>query len=865
MREVREVHRARQKVLRTLIALLMAMAALAPVQSLAYADFNYTVGVNGRVLSAGRAGDSSDWIEIARNDGFSLIVRKDVLPGGFAAYATSGVNNSYSVSNARNLVNNWFCNTLSSSARLRGFTACNNAISDLGAFGSTGYGVSKPTGGLARTGNDVAFLLSFAEAANFCSMQYATSSSSWTSSPSVAQANFNKLTQLPTSPPQQDFWWLRSAGWNGNNASSVGTHSSAMQSCVFASSAITSAGYCYIRPALWVNSAIFEPDTVVSCIYVTHRDAQTGAVLQSNTYTLNISQPTSYGPYNALNFTGYQAGVLASYSDAPSGIINPGATKNITWLYTVASQASVINVNHVDAQTGAVMLSNSYPLNISQPTSYGPYNAQVFAGYQAGVLASYSDPASGTISPGQSKNITWLYTRSYQVATVNVVHRDAQSGAVLQSNSYQFNINQATTYGPYQAGSFTGYSAGQLAATSDPASGTINPGETKNVTWLYNRLNQEATINVRHLDAQTGAVLQSNSYTLSFNAPNSYGPYPALNFTGYQAGVLASYSDPASGTVGPGETKNITWLYTRLVQTSIIDVKHIDAQTGTVLLNETFRFDISQPTVYGHYSSKTFAGYLAGVLATYGDPASGIINPGETKNVIYLYTRASVNATVNVLHVNLSSGSVLQTDNYSFNISQPTSYGPYGARSIPGFGAGVLAPFGDAAAGSINPGETKNVIYLYTPVLVLSTVNIVHKDAQTGAVLMNESFTFNISQPVNYGPYEPRRIAGYNDGVRAQNSDPVSGIINPGETKTITFQYTRGTATIYILCIDLASNNTIKIEVQTVTAGNYGPITPPTIAGYTYRQLATFGDPVQGVVDANQTRVIVFQYARSNT
>jgi len=319
----------RKRVWTTFVSVLLAVAAIMPIQLTAQAaNIGNTAGVAGRVLPANRTGDNSDWIEIARNGDYSLIIRKDVLSSGWVNYATSGINNSYQVSNARNVVNNWFNQTLSGNARLRYFTVGNNALSEIGGFGATAYGISKPNGVAVRTGNDVAFLLSFAEAANFCSMQYATSTTNWVSSPSLARTNFGKLTALPTTPPQRDFWWLRSPGWNSNNASSVGTHSKAMASCVYASTSITSAGYCYIRPAMWVNSAVFEAD--YATINVIHRDANTNEILLEETFRV----PTgSYGPYLPKVFPRYSQGFLAAGSDPASGTIALMEVKNITYRY----------------------------------------------------------------------------------------------------------------------------------------------------------------------------------------------------------------------------------------------------------------------------------------------------------------------------------------------------------------------------------------------------------------------------------------------------------------------------------------------------------------------------------------------------
>jgi hypothetical protein len=316
-----------------LIALLVAAATITPLQSIAEAAGNSnTTAVNGRVLSKTKAGDSSDWVEIARNGNYSLILRKDVLPLGFVDFPASGINNIYRTSNARNVVNDWYNCTLSYSARIRSFAVTNNALTDIGYFSALNQGISKPSGTSARTGDDVAFLLSFGEAASFCSMQYATSSSSWVASSANARANFAKLTPLPSVPAARDFWWLRSPGQTGTDTSSIGSHNPAMANCVWSSSSVAGRGYCYIRPALWVSSGIFESDTAT--IRVIHKDASFGTILLEETFVINVSDSVAYyGPYTARTFFGYGNGFLAPGSAPASGTVRAQETVTITFQY----------------------------------------------------------------------------------------------------------------------------------------------------------------------------------------------------------------------------------------------------------------------------------------------------------------------------------------------------------------------------------------------------------------------------------------------------------------------------------------------------------------------------------------------------
>ena len=71
----------------------------------------------------------------------------------------------------------------------------------------------------------------------------------------------------------------------------------------------------------------------------------------------------------------------------------------------------------------------------------------------------------------------------------------------------------------------------------------------------------EATAIVIHEDAETGEVLRSGTNTLT---PGPYGPYSSMDFQYYEPGVLAADSDPAEGIISAGETKTITYEYTRI-------------------------------------------------------------------------------------------------------------------------------------------------------------------------------------------------------------------------------------------------------------------------------------------------------------
>ena len=218
-----------------------------------------------RTLTPDQTGDTVDWIEIARNGDYSLIVRTDFIntnSNNLNNPAMQGVlfgdSNNYTTSRPRDRVNDWFngrseVENLDADARLRDFTASNNA-SDMRGTGSSSEngltnGFSKPTNYQTGAGNDVAFLLSFTEAANFISKGYnVTLGGGVELSDALAAQNFGRLK--PYAVPYS--LWLRSPGTNATTATEL-EHNLGR---AFQISMNTHTALVY--PALWVHSSIFD-------------------------------------------------------------------------------------------------------------------------------------------------------------------------------------------------------------------------------------------------------------------------------------------------------------------------------------------------------------------------------------------------------------------------------------------------------------------------------------------------------------------------------------------------------------------------------------------------------------------------------
>ncbi|MCL2775292.1 MAG: hypothetical protein FWD71_18385, partial [Oscillospiraceae bacterium] len=229
-------------------------------------------GNGGRVLTDDQTGDGK-WVEIARNGGYSLIVRANYIN----TYSNGHYNDpswqilnyasqAYKGSSVNNAINNWFNGAnisgnqdkLSATARLRQFTVQNNAISALGTASTTAgmtNGFSKPTNVKIPSGsNDVAFALSYGEVANFCSITHDIRGANPQMQPSsnIATKNFAKITV----PQVYEYGaWLRSSG---DVSGTMGALDYTGRTFQFQLSSSTSSESGLVYPALWVDSAIFN-------------------------------------------------------------------------------------------------------------------------------------------------------------------------------------------------------------------------------------------------------------------------------------------------------------------------------------------------------------------------------------------------------------------------------------------------------------------------------------------------------------------------------------------------------------------------------------------------------------------------------
>jgi hypothetical protein len=241
---------------------------------------------DGHILKGSVIGDNSDWLEIARNGEYSLILRLDYLRLCYDGrkwddpsyqFTTYGQNGNYlsgndgdSLNKVRSAINAWFQGTtlgdaefLKPNAKLRDYTRANTAAESkfyLGTgsdIGSVNTGFSKPKDEPSRTGYDTAFALSYGEAANFISKMYSYDSGTHedhvSGHPAITNYNVFKFPVIPN-VKNRAYMWLRSPGSSGENdrASVLGEDMGRVYKN------FVTAAYGYVYPALWVQQDIFD-------------------------------------------------------------------------------------------------------------------------------------------------------------------------------------------------------------------------------------------------------------------------------------------------------------------------------------------------------------------------------------------------------------------------------------------------------------------------------------------------------------------------------------------------------------------------------------------------------------------------------
>ena len=267
--------------------------------------------VDGRIIPTSKTGDTSAWVEIANYNNYALIIRQDPLTSKLTMYRLDKkLDSTYSTSELRKELNNWYKNKLAKNARLRSFAVKSDAPNNMGYYATKSTtGQSKPNGTAAPTGDDVAFALSFSEALYFCSTQYQYQSGSSASiilSSTIAHNNFHKLRPSYGGGGQGDnpspAYWLRSPGSAKQHVGAVAFQGGApkehglpythAQAAGRVNQHIVEGAYCHYRPAMWVGlgliedySVTYNPNGGTGSVKVEPVDANTNYTIKDQGYT----------------------------------------------------------------------------------------------------------------------------------------------------------------------------------------------------------------------------------------------------------------------------------------------------------------------------------------------------------------------------------------------------------------------------------------------------------------------------------------------------------------------------------------------------------------------------------------------------
>ena len=191
-------------------------------------------------------GDGSQWMEIATHGGYSLFVRVNRLPAPFSPsqFDASGSNN-YIGSTAKDQVDSWW-NSLGN-CKVKQQAAKHNAWSSLGFChwdGADQIGFSAPIADGNNTSG--AFLLSYQEAAKYCSRYWYEASGALHDSSGQAYRNWQSLGSEGT----VETWWLRSPHSNGSYVSTVSISGD------MSTRPVADPLPLALRPAVWLPTSI---------------------------------------------------------------------------------------------------------------------------------------------------------------------------------------------------------------------------------------------------------------------------------------------------------------------------------------------------------------------------------------------------------------------------------------------------------------------------------------------------------------------------------------------------------------------------------------------------------------------------------
>ena len=216
---------------------------------------NSVDGAN-HIIPGSKLNDDSDWMAIADQDGYYLIVRLNTLPVGNMKFMASG-NYNYATSNVKQAIELWYDNintgtnagpSTGTLEGLKSFAVRSDANTVTGSYANITAAISKPN---AATGYAYPFALSFQEAGKYMSIKWSDGTN--TNTHSIGQyGNSNWQTLSTNGDGGSVHAWLRSKGSAAgnvsimNNSGAVGNYSA------------LSHPDGSVRPAMWVRAEVFD-------------------------------------------------------------------------------------------------------------------------------------------------------------------------------------------------------------------------------------------------------------------------------------------------------------------------------------------------------------------------------------------------------------------------------------------------------------------------------------------------------------------------------------------------------------------------------------------------------------------------------
>ncbi|NQO85930.1 YSIRK-type signal peptide-containing protein, partial [Streptococcus suis] len=452
--------------------------------------------------------------------------------------------------------------------------------------------------------------------------------------------------------------------------------------------------------------------------------------------------------------------------DQETGVIEQDTLKELTYVY---EKAGNVNINYVD--TEGVPLSNKVidvengkpgsDYNTAQNKSEKPdtittedgtvYHLVPAGDYPVGNVSDNNnltsvgngtatgiDPVTGTVVAGETKEITYVYQKAGNV-NVNYVDTD---GKVLQPKladvengkpGSDYNTAQNKTEKPdtittedgtvYHLVPAGDYPVGNVSDTNnltsvgngratgiDPVTGEVVAGETKEITYVYQKA---GNVNVNYVDTKGNVIKDKVADEVNEPAGTDYDTvvdnkpekittedgkvYYLAPAATYEVGTVsddnnltsvgngtATGIDPITGEVEAGETKEITYVYQeaghvnvnyvdtdgKVIKLPVVDVKDgkPDSDYDTVVDNKPAEI-LYDGKLYKLVPAGTYKVGTVGESnnltevgngeATGIDPVTGNVVAGETKEITYVYQLVTGNVVITYVD---TEGNVLKSE-----------------------------------------------------------------------------------------------------------------------------------------------------------------------------------------------------------